>query len=134
VGQYINKKKVDMLHNPINYLTDRNTALAAVGAATTNTYTAKLDALVDSIAGQAIVPIVGGGNAAEVAARNAEHLAVHNLPWVKQLAAGLTAKSQSADVELVDISFLIQNKAEKFQQSINKRMMAGKRELIEEGS
>jgi len=41
---------------------------------------------------------------------------------------------QSADVEMVDINFPIQNKAEKFQKSINKRTMAGKKEIIEEGS
>jgi len=56
------------------------------------------------------------------------------LPWVKQLAAGLEAKVQEAAVEMVDINFSIQKKAEKFQKSINKRTMAGKKEIIEEGS
>jgi len=41
---------------------------------------------------------------------------------------------QVAEVEMVDINFPIQNKAEKFQKLINKRTMAGKKELIEEGS
>jgi hypothetical protein len=133
VGQYLNKKKINMLGNPVNYLTNCNNALAAVGAATTAAYDAKLDALVDSIAGPALV--VGGGvNQGHVDAWDAERLAVCNSPWVKQLAAGLTAKVQAAEVEMVDISFPIQNKAEKFQKSINKRTMAGKKELIEEGS
>jgi len=56
------------------------------------------------------------------------------LPWVKQLVTGLAAKVQAAEMEMVDINFPIQNKAEKFQKSINKRTMAGKKELIEEGS
>jgi len=62
------------------------------------------------------------------------YVVTSNSPWVKQLAAGLTAKVQEAKVEMVDIRFPIQNKAEKFQKSINKRTMAGKKELIEEGS
>jgi len=69
-----------------------------------------------------------------VAAQDAERLAVHNLLWVKQLAAGLMAKVQAAEEEMVDINFPIQNKAKNFQKSINKRTMAGKKELIEEGS
>jgi len=71
---------------------------------------------------------------AHVDAWDAEPLAVRNSPWVKQLTAGLAAKVQVAEVEMVDINFLIQNKDEKFQKSINKRTMAGKKELIEEGS
>jgi len=52
VGQYLNKKKIDMLGNPVDYLTNCNNALAAVrAAATTDAYTTKLDALVNSIAG-----------------------------------------------------------------------------------
>jgi len=133
VGQYLSRKKVQMLANPVNYLTDRNTALAAVGGGTAAAYTAKLDALVDSIAG--CVLVVGNGvTQAQVDARVAERRAVRNSPWVKQLAAGLTAKVQAAEVEMVDINFPIQNKAEKFQKSINKRTMSGKKELIEEGS
>jgi len=133
VGQYINKKKIQMLGNPVDYLKNCNTALAAVGLATTDAYDEKLDALVDSIAG----PVLAQGGtvtAGYVAARNAEHLAVRNLLWVKQLTAGLVAKVQVANVEMVDINFPIQNKAEKFQKSINKRTMASKKELIEEGS
>jgi len=133
VGQYINKKKIQMLGNPVDYLTNRNDALATVGAATTDAYDAKLDTLVESIAGPVLV--VGTGvTAANVNTQNAERLAVPNLPWVKQLAAGFVAKVQVAEVEMVDISFPIQNKAEKFQKSINKRTMASKKELIEEGS
>jgi len=133
VGQYLSKKKIDMLGNLVDYLTNRNNALAAVGAATTNAYNTKLDAVVNSIAGPALVQ--GAGiTAAMVAARNAERLAVCNSPWVKQLATGLAAKVQEAAVEMVDINFPIQNKAEKFQKSINKRTMAGKKEIIEEGS
>jgi len=86
-----------------------------------------------TIAGPALAQ-AGLVTAAMVAARDADHLAVHNLPWVKQIAAGLAAKVQAADVEMVDINFPIQNKAEKFQKSINKRTMAGKKEIIEEGS
>jgi hypothetical protein len=122
-----------MLGNPVDYLKNRNTSLAAVGMATTDAYDEKLDALVDSIAG----PVLAQGGhvaAAHVNAWNAERLAVHNLPWVKQLATGLTAKVQAEEVEMVDINFPIQNKAEKFQKSINKRTMASKKELIEEGS
>jgi len=80
--------------------------------------------------------LLAGGlvTAANVAAQNAECLAVHNLLWVKQLAAGLVAKVQAAEVGMVDINFPIQNKAERFQKSINKRTIAGKKELIEEGS
>jgi len=80
--------------------------------------------------------LVAGGDitAGMAAARDAEPLAVCNSPWVKQLAAGLTGKVQAAEVEMVDINFPIQNKAKKFQKSINKRTMAGKKELIEEGS
>jgi len=77
-----------------------NDALAAVGAATTNAYNKKLDALVDSIAG----PVLAQGGhvtAGHVTAWNAEHLAVHNSPWVKQLAAGLVAKVQVAEMEMV---------------------------------
>jgi len=55
VGQYLSRKKVQMLGNPVDYLTRRNTALAAVGATTANTYDTKLDDLVDSIAGPALV-------------------------------------------------------------------------------
>jgi len=133
VGQYLSKKKVQMLGNPVNYLTNHNTALTAVGTGTTAAYNAKLDALVNSIAGPVLV--VGAGvNQGQVDARTAERLAVRNSPWVKQLAAGLAAKVQAAEVEMVDINFLIQNKAEKFQKSINKRTMAGKKELIEEGT
>jgi len=133
VGQYLSKKKVQMLANPVDYLTRRNTALAAVGVTTTNTYDAKLDDLVDSIVGPALV-VAGVVTQAQADAWDAERLAVRNSPWVKQLAAGLAAKVQVAEVEMVDINFLIQNKAEKFQKSINKRTMAGKKELIEEGS
>jgi len=122
-----------MLGNPVDYLTNCNNALAAVGTATTDAYDEKLDALVDSIAGPALLA-AGLVTAAHVAARDAEHLAVCNLPWVKQLAAGLAAKVQVEEVEMVDINFPIQNKAEKFQKSINKRTMASKKELIEEGS
>jgi len=133
VGQYLSRKKVQMLANPVNYLTERNTALAAVGPGTTAAYDAKLDALVDSIAGAALA---WGGlvTQAHADAQVAKRAAVRNSPWVKQLAAGLAAKVQAAEVELVDINFPIQNKAEKFQKSINKRTMAGKKELIEEGS
>jgi len=131
VGQYLNKNKINMLGNPVDYLTRRNNALA--GATTTDTYNTKLDDLVDSIAGPALV--VGHGVIqAHVDAQDAECLAVCNLPWVKQLAAGLVAKVQAAEVEMVDINFPIQNKAKKFQKSINKRIMACKKELIEEGS
>jgi len=133
VGQYLSKKKIQMLDNPVNYLINCNDALAAVGAATTNAYDKKLDALVDSIAGPALLA-AGLVTAAMVAAQNAERLAVHNLPGVKQLATGLAAKVQAAELEMVDINFPIQNKAEKFQKSINKRTMASKKELIEEGS
>jgi len=129
VGQYLSKKKIDMLCNPVDYLTNRNNALAAVGAATTDAYDAKLDTLVDSIAGPALVP-AGTVTQGQVDAWDAERLAVRNSPWVKQLAAGLAAKVQAADVEMVDINFPIQNKAEKFQKSVNKRTMAGKKELI----
>jgi len=132
VGQYLSKKKIDMLGNPVNYLTNRNAALAAVGAATTNAYNTKLDALVNSIAGPVLVASADV-TAAMVAAWDAERLAVRNLPWVKQLATGLVAKVQVAGVEMVDINYPIQNKAEKFQKSI-KRTMAGKKEIIEEGS
>jgi len=59
VGQYLNKKKIQMLGNPVDYLTRRNNALAAVGTTTTNAYDAKLDDLVDSITGPALV--VGAG-------------------------------------------------------------------------
>jgi hypothetical protein len=114
-------------------LTNCNDALADVGTGTTNAYNTKLDSLVGSIAGDALEE--GNDITAEmVAAWDAEYLAVRNSPWVKQLAAGLTAKVQAAEVEMVDINFPIQNKAEKFQKSINKRTMAGKKELIEEGS
>jgi hypothetical protein len=133
VGQYLSRKKVQMLANPVNYLTDRNTALAAVGAGTTAAYDAKLDALVNSIAGPPLA-VAGLVTQAHADARVAKRTAVHNSPWVKQLAAGLMAKVQAAEVEMVDINFPIQNKAEKFQKSINKRTMAGKKELIEEGS
>jgi hypothetical protein len=122
-----------MLANPVDYLTRRNTALAAVGATTANTYDTKLDDLVDSIAGPALV-VAGVVTQAQADAQDAERLAVRNSPWVKQLATGLAAKVQVAEVEMVDINFPIQNKAEKFQKSINKRTMAGKKELIEEGS
>jgi len=54
VSQYLSKKKIQMLGNPVNYLTDRNTALTAVAVGTTAAYDAKLDALVDSIAGAAL--------------------------------------------------------------------------------
>jgi len=54
VGQYLSKKKIEMLGNQVDYLTNHNDALAAVGAATTNAYDEKLDALVDSIAGPAL--------------------------------------------------------------------------------
>jgi len=122
-----------MLGNPVDYLTNCNDALAAVGAATTDAYNKKLAALVDSIAGPAFV--AGGGvNQGDVDARDAECLAVCNSPWVKQLATGLAAKVQAAEVEMVEINFPIQNKAEKFQKSINKRTMASKKELIDEGS
>jgi len=133
VAQYLSKKKIDMLGNPVNYLTNYNDALAAVGAATNNAYNAKLDALVDSIAGPALA-VAGLVTQAHVDAQDAQRLAVHNSPWVKQLAAGLAAKVQAAEMEMVDINFPIQNKAEKFQKSINKKTMAGKKELIEEGS
>jgi len=103
VGQYLNKKKIQMLGNPVDYLTNRNTVLAAVGMATTNAYNTKLDDLVDSIAGPALV--VGNGvTQGHVDARAAEHLAVCNLPWVKQITAGLAAKVQAAHVEMVDIN------------------------------
>jgi len=36
---------------------------------------------------------------------------------------------QAAEVEMVDINFPIQNKAEKFQKSSNKRTMAGRSSL-----
>ena len=122
-----------MLANPVDYLINRNTALAAVGAGTTAAYDAKLDALVTAIAGPPLA-VAGPVTQAHADARVAERRAVGNSPWVKQLAAGLTAKVQAAEVELVDIAFPIQNKAEKFQKSINKRNIAGKKELIEEGS
>jgi len=51
------------------------------------------------------------------------------LPWVKQLATGLVAKVQVADLEMVDINYPIQNKA-KFQKSINKRTMAARRSSL----
>jgi len=133
VGQYLNKKKIQMLGNPVDYLTRCNNALAAVGTTTTDTYNSKLDDLVDSIVGDAFEE--GNDITAEmVAAREAERLAVCNLPWVNQLATGLVEKVQVAEVQMLDINFPIQNKAEKFQKSINKRTMAGKKELIEEGS
>jgi len=55
VGQYLNRKRVQMLGNPIDYLTRRNAALAAVGAKTSNTYTPKLDDLANLIAGEVLV-------------------------------------------------------------------------------
>jgi len=97
-------------------LTNCNNALAAVGMATTNAYNTKLDALVNSIAGPVLVA-AGDITAAMVNAQDAEYLAVHNLPWVKQLATGLAAKVQAAEVQMVDINFPIQNKAKKFQKS-----------------
>jgi len=109
VGQYLNKKKIQMLGNPVDYLTNCNNALAAVGVATTNAYDEKLDALVDSIAGPALAA-AGLVTQGHVDALNAERLAVCNLPWVKQLAAGLAAKVQAAEVEMVDINLPIQNK------------------------
>jgi len=71
VGQYLNKKKIQMLGNPVKHLTDRNTALAAVAVGTTAAYDAKLDAVVDSIAGLALA---WGGpvTQAHVDAQNAE--------------------------------------------------------------
>jgi len=122
-----------MLGNPVDYLTRRNNALAAVGTTTTDTYNTKLDDLVDSLAGDALEE---GDDitAAMVAAQDAEHLAVRNLPWVKQVTAGLAAMVQAAEVEMVDLNFPIKNEAKKFQKSINKRTMAGKKELIKEDS
>jgi len=79
VGQYLNKKKIQMLGNPVDYLTNRNDALAAVGAATTDAYYAKLDALVDSIAGPALVR-AGVVTQGQVNAWDAECVAVRNLP------------------------------------------------------
>jgi len=96
---------------------------------TTTAYTAKLDALVDLITGHELVE--GNGIDEDMVAKQAaECLAVRNLPWVKQLAAGMAAKVQAAKV-MVDINFPIQKKAKKFQKSINERRMAGK---IEEGT
>jgi len=94
---------------------------------TTAAYDAKLDKLVDLIAGQVLVVSVANGiNINHVNAWNAEGLAVRSLPWVKHLAAGMAAKVQVAEVEMVDINFPIQKKAN-FQKSINKRTMAGKK-------
>jgi len=78
VGQDLNKKKIQMLGNPVNYLTNRNDALAAVSTATTNAYNTKLDALVNSIAGPVLVAGTGGLTAAHIKARDAERLAVCN--------------------------------------------------------
>jgi len=76
VGQYLNKKKIQMLGNPVDYLTRRNNGLAAIGTTTTDTYNTKLDDLVDSIAGPALV--VGAGvTQGHVDAWDAECLAVH---------------------------------------------------------
>jgi len=79
VGQYLNKKKIQMLGNPVDYLTNCNNALDAVSAATTKAYNKKLVTLEDSIA-EPVLTAGGPVTAAMVAALNAEHLAVHNLP------------------------------------------------------
>jgi len=44
------------------------------------------------------------------------------------------SKVQAAGVGMVNINFPIQKQAEKFQKSIKKRKMAGKKEMIAEGS
>jgi len=105
VGQYLNKKKIQMLGNPVDYLTNCNTALAAVGGATTNAYDAKLDALVDSIAG----PVLAHGGlvtAAHVNAWNAEHLAVRNLlGWCWQREKIDWQEARKFDCQLVRTIF-----------------------------
>jgi len=111
LDQYVAEKKVAMLADPLAYLTAWNTALGTV------------------------ITNIGTDYGNEIAAINVLVPAGYrNTPWVRQMAADSVRLKGLANLKSVDIEFPIEKAAYKAQKKKNKRDLAEKKELVEEGA
>jgi len=110
IDQYVAEKKVEMLTDPLAYLTACNNALGAVVTDICTDYGTEIAAI------NALVPA-----------------GYRNTPWVRQMAADSVRLKGLANLKRVDVKYPIEKAAYKAQKK-NKRNLAEKKELIEEGT
>jgi len=111
LDQYVAQLKVEMLTDPLAYLNARNVALGTV------------------------ITDIGTDYTNEVTAINNLVLAGYrNTPWVRQMAADSVRLKGLVKLKRVDVQFHIEKTAYKAKKKKNKRYMAEKKELIEEGA
>jgi len=110
LDQYVAERKVEMLTDPLAYLTACNTALGAVITDIATDYGTEITAI------NALVPA-----------------GYRNTPWVRQMAADSVRLKGLANLKRVDVQNPIEKAAYKAQKK-NKRNLAEKKELIEEGA
>jgi len=100
-----------LLADPLAYLNAWNTALGTV------------------------ITDIGTDYGNEIVAINALVLAGYrNTPWVRQMAADSVRLKGLANLKRVDVQFPIEKAVYKAQKKKNKRNLAEKKELIEEGT
>jgi len=111
LDQYVAQRKVAMLADPLAYLNAPNTELGNVITAIGTDYGNEIGAI------NALVPD-----------------GYKDTPWVRQMAADSVRLKGLARLKRVDIQFPIEKAAYKAQKKKNKRDMAEKKELVEEGA
>jgi len=111
LNQYLAQKKVNMLTNPLTYLTNCNTALGNIITNIGREYTAEITAINNLLPDEQ-----------------------KDTPWVKQMAADSVRLKGLAELKKVDIQYPINKAAYKAQKKKNKWDMEAKKDLIEEGS
>ena len=111
LDQYVAEKKVEMLADPLAYLTTQNTELGNVIMAIGTDYTADMNTI------NALLPA-----------------GYRDTPWVRQMVADSVRLKGLANLKRVDIEYPIENAAYKAQKKKNQRDLEAKKELVEEGS
>jgi len=111
LDQYVAKRKVTMLTDPLAYLTALNTALGTV------------------------ITDIGTDYATEIGLiNNMVPAGYRNTPWVRQMAADTVRLKGLANLKKVDIQYPIEKAAYKAQKKKNQQDLAEKKELVEEGA
>jgi len=125
---YQNKKKVQMLTDPLVYLEERNAMLDYFKGTVEHRYERALNDMAIS----AVQPSVGPPLAGD-ALRDAK-AAAKQQPWVKMLAAQKAKSQVQSELLIADIEYPHQGKAYKAQQSKEKRRMEEKHEMFTMGT
>jgi len=111
LDQYVAERKVAMLADPLAYLNAQNTALGTV------------------------ITAIGTDYTNEIAAINGLLPDAHkNTPWVRQMTTDSVRLKGLANLKRVDVQYPIEKAACTAQKKKNKRDLAEKKELIEEGA